>query len=71
MSQRQCLPIDDDSSESEQEFDLSKMSAIDYLKQVRYERKKLPPIVTVHPMTTNQDEEEPVEVKLFYIFKNV
>jgi hypothetical protein len=55
MSQRQCLPVDDDDSPmSDEEFDLSKMSAIDYLKQVRFERRKIPQIVTVHPMRSSE-----------------
>lgn len=52
MSQRQCLPIDDSSSDNEQDFDLSNMSALDYLKQVRFERKTIPVVVTVHPMVS-------------------
>lgn len=60
MSQRQCLPLDD-SSENEQEFDLSSMSAIEYLKQVRYERKTIPQVVTVHPMV-NLQAAEPTEL---------
>lgn len=54
MSQRQCLPIDDSSSDTEQEFDLSKMSALEYLKKVRFERKNIPMVVTVHPMLSSQ-----------------
>lgn len=55
MSQRQCLPLDD-SSDSEQElkFDLTNMDSTTYLKQVRNERKKIPQIVTVHPMRFSQ-----------------
>ena len=57
MSQKQFLPIDDDSLDAcEQEFDLSTMSATDYLKQVRFERKKIPQVVTVHPLRAEEPE---------------
>jgi Survival motor neuron (SMN) interacting protein 1 (SIP1) len=46
--------LDEDSLESEREFDLSAMSAMDYLKQVRSERKKIPQVVTVHPLRESE-----------------
>lgn len=50
MSQRQCLPIDDEefeeSSDSEMEYDVTQISAVKYLQKVRNERKKIPQIVT-------------------------
>ena len=48
MSQRQCLPIDNEESskDSEFNFDLGQLSALEYLKKVRSGRKKLPQIVT-------------------------
>lgn len=50
MSQRQCLPIDDeeneDSSDSEMDYDVTQISALKYLQKVRNERKKIPQIVT-------------------------
>lgn len=50
MSQRQCLPIDDeeygDSSDSEMEYDVTQISALKYLQKVRNERRKIPQIVT-------------------------
>ena len=57
MAQRPFLPVDEDSldNEIEREFDLDKMSANDYLKQVIFERKKIPQVVTVHPMRSNDD----------------
>ncbi|CRL03075.1 CLUMA_CG016533, isoform A [Clunio marinus] len=55
MSQRQCLPVDD-SSDSDHEFDLTKMTALDYLKKVRCERKKIAQVVTVHPMRNGECE---------------
>lgn len=63
MSQRQFLPLDEDSIDCEREFDLSTMSAISYLKQVRLERKKIPQVVTVHPLrnsepATSENKEE-------------
>lgn len=54
MSQRQFLPLDEDSRECDQEFNLTTMSAIDYLKQVRFERKKIPQVVTVHPLRDSE-----------------
>lgn len=64
MSQRQCLPVNDNadaSPESEQEFELLNMSAVNYLKQVRFERRKIPQIVTVHPLVTSTEPQVPVE----------
>jgi gem associated protein 2 len=53
MSQRQFLPLDEDSMDIEREFNLENMSAMDYLKQVRFERKTIPQVVTVHPMVNS------------------
>jgi hypothetical protein len=53
MSQRQFLPVDEDSMDTEREFNLNEMSAMDYLKQVRFERKTIPQVVTVHPMVNS------------------
>lgn len=47
MSQRQFFSISDDEEECDAEFDLSTMTAMDYLKRVRYERKQIQEIVTV------------------------
>lgn len=47
MSQRLFIPLDEDSLDCEREFDLTKMSAMEYLKGVRFERKTIPQIVTV------------------------
>lgn len=53
MSQRQCLPLDEDdednddqSSDDEMEYDVTQLSAIKYLKKVRSERNRIPEIVT-------------------------
>lgn len=50
MTQRQCLPIDDElyeeSSDSEIEYDVTQITALKYLKKVRIERSKIPQIVT-------------------------
>lgn len=50
MSQRQCLPFDDEaieeSSDSEMEYDVTQISALKYLQKVRNERRKIPQIVT-------------------------
>lgn len=54
MSQRQFLPLDEDSIEVEQEFDLHRMTAVMYLKQVRFERKMIPQVVTVHPLIRSE-----------------
>lgn len=54
MSQRQFLPLDEGSHDCEQEFNLISMSAMDYLKQVRFERKKIPQVVTVHPLRNSE-----------------
>lgn len=59
MSQRQFLPLDEDSMDIEREFNLSEMSAMDYLKQVKFERKTIPQVVTVHPMVNPQLEASP------------
>lgn len=58
MTQRQFLPLDEDSIDTEREFDLNSMSAMEYLKQVRFERKTIPQVVTVHPMMSNTKPEE-------------
>ena len=50
MSQRQFFPFEEDSIEIEREFNLATMSANDYLKQVRLQRKRIPQVVTVHPL---------------------
>lgn len=66
MSQRQFIPLDEDSLDCEREFDLTKMSAMDYLKGVRFERKTIPQVVTVHPLriTTSSDTDSPSEAAL-------
>lgn len=50
MSQRQCLPLDEDeddqSTDSEMDYDVSQLSALKYLKKVRAERRKIPEIVS-------------------------
>jgi hypothetical protein len=47
MSQRQCLPIDDESSSGEDEdYDINQISALRYLKSVIKERERVPEIVT-------------------------
>lgn len=49
MSQRQFFSIsDDDDDDDDVEFNLSTMSAMDYLKCVRLERKQIPEIVTIN-----------------------
>lgn len=64
MSQRQFLPLPDDvgSSDSEHEFDLSNMSALEYLKQVRFERRKIPEVVTIQNNYTKSTSEQHQEV---------
>lgn len=57
MSQRQFIPLDEDSLDCEREFDLTKMTAMDYLKGVRFERKILPQVVTVHPFQSQEASE--------------
>lgn len=49
MSQRQCLPIEDDDSDTDSEinFNLDQISAHKYLKSVRLEREKTKEIVSV------------------------
>lgn len=51
MSQRQCLPLNDGSSDDEESYDFTKLpeTAENYLKQVRIERKQIPKVV-VHPI---------------------
>lgn len=51
MSQRQCLPLNDEedslsSSGDEEDFDLNQITALRYLKSVRKERERIPEIVT-------------------------
>lgn len=50
MSQRQCLPLDEDeddqSTDSEMDYDVSQLSALKYLKKVRNERRRIPQIVS-------------------------
>lgn len=50
MSQRQCLPFDEEeipeSSDSEMEYDITQISAFKYIQKVRSERRKIPEIVT-------------------------
>ncbi|KAL7046087.1 hypothetical protein ACKWTF_002470 [Chironomus riparius] len=49
MSQRQCLPIEDDGSDTDSEinFNLAQISAHKYLKSVRLEREQTKEIVSV------------------------
>jgi hypothetical protein len=55
MSQRQCLPVDEDeSTDSELNFDLSNISAAEYLRKVRSERKKVAEIVTCEKVPANK-----------------
>lgn len=59
MSQRQCLPIDDNESDSDMEinFDLNQISAHKYLKSVRMERESIQEIVSVEiPQNLNTNE---------------
>lgn len=50
MSQRQCLPINDEeleeSSDDEMEYDVTQISALKYLQKVRSQRNRIPQIVT-------------------------
>ena len=55
MSQRQFLPVDEDSMDTDREFNLNEMTAMDYLKQVRFERRTIPQVVTVHPMVSEPE----------------
>lgn len=64
MSQRQFLPLDEDSLDSELEYNLSTMSAMDYLKQVRFERKNIPQVVTVHPLRVLEASTSEVSMEL-------
>ena len=64
MSQRQFLPLDEDSMDTDREFNLNEMTAMEYLKQVRFERRTIPQVVTVHPMVS-EPEVPPKEVKKF------
>lgn len=65
MSQRQCLPIEEDEEEvdSDQDFDMNNDSAAKYIQKVRFERNRIPQIVTVHPMVMHEEmlEEKPVQ----------
>lgn len=57
MSQRQFLPLDEDSREPvDQEFNLTTMTPAEYLRQVRFERKNIPQVVRVAPL---RDPTEP------------
>jgi hypothetical protein len=63
MSQRQCLPIEDDDSETDSEinFNLGQISAHKYLKSVRLEREKIKEIVSVEiPDNCVLQQNEPV-----------
>ena len=69
MSQRQCLPIDDNESDTDSEidFNLSQISAHKYLKSVRLERERTQEIVSVEiPVNCHLPN---VQVNL-YIFLN-
>lgn len=57
MSQRLFIPFDEDSIENEQEFNLISMTALDYLRQVRFERRKIPQVVSVtRPHNSNLND---------------
>lgn len=61
MSQRQCLPLDEDSSNSDQDFDMDNDSAAKYLKKVISQRNRIPQIVSVvAPMVIEREVEEKV-----------
>lgn len=69
MSQRQFFSISDDEEEGggqDVEFDLSTMTAMDYLKRVRSERKKIQEIVTVARVETAEEADRlAVQVRLY------
>lgn len=58
MSQRQCLPLDEESSASDQDFDMDNDSAAKYLKKVISQRNRIPQIVSVAPMMVHREIEE-------------
>lgn len=64
MSQRLFIPFDEDSIENEQEFNLISMTALDYLKQVRFERRKIPQVVSVtRPHNSNLNDAVNEEIR--------
>ncbi|XP_070507406.1 gem-associated protein 2 [Chironomus tepperi] len=64
MSQRQCLPVEDDDSDvdSEINFNLAQISAHKYLKSVRLEREQIKEIVSAEIPESCIIQNEPVQI---------